>query len=162
MDFIETEYFASTLYELIQATYERCIETLTVEELMKKPHLFIKGQATYDSDSLIHVVKLTTFLYKVHESNIFQDCIASQIRHTVSCLPSQCPKEMGGYQRQCSQLLKMVFFGNSAVYPIDMAHLLRDVYLTKAQNQPEGGEFDLIKQLLSGDLTKALEDESEP
>ena len=36
-DFIETEYFASALYELIKATYERCLETLFLEELMKKP-----------------------------------------------------------------------------------------------------------------------------
>jgi secreted Zn-dependent insulinase-like peptidase len=35
-DFIETEYFASALYELIQASFEK-METTLIEELMKKP-----------------------------------------------------------------------------------------------------------------------------
>jgi hypothetical protein len=35
-DFIETEYFASALYELIYATFEK-MESILLEELMKKP-----------------------------------------------------------------------------------------------------------------------------
>jgi hypothetical protein len=71
-DFIETEYFASALYELIQTTFEK-MESILLEELMKKPQLFIKGVATWDDESLIHVIKLTTFFYKVHETNAIQD-----------------------------------------------------------------------------------------
>lgn len=81
-DFIETEYFASSLYELIQATYQQCLETFLLEELMKKPQLFIKGVATWDSESQIHVIKLTTFFYKLHDSGHFQDSLVAQIKKT--------------------------------------------------------------------------------
>jgi hypothetical protein len=70
-DFIETEFFASSLFELLQASYERCIETLTIEELLKKPQLFIKGVASWDTDAQIHVLKLITFLFKLHDNNLF-------------------------------------------------------------------------------------------
>ena len=79
-DFIETEQFASSLYELIQATFEKCIDNLFLEELMKKPQLFIKGVANWDSDSQIHVIKLTTFFYKVHDSGLFQDSLVAHIK----------------------------------------------------------------------------------
>lgn len=98
MDFIETEYFASSLFELIQTTYERCLENLIVEELMQKPQLFIKGVASWDHDAQIHVIKLTTFLYKVYDSNLFQDALANQIKQAVTFVESKLEAK---YQQQC-------------------------------------------------------------
>lgn len=65
LDFIETEFFASALYELLQCTFEQSIQNLLTEELMKKPEMFIKGVATWDNDSHIHVIKLTTLFFKI-------------------------------------------------------------------------------------------------
>lgn len=80
LDFIETEYFASTLYELLGSTYETSLETLLTDELMKKPEIFIKGVATWENDSHIHVIKLTTLFYKIQESKQIIDSLALQIK----------------------------------------------------------------------------------
>lgn len=50
----------------------------------------------------------------------------------------------------------MVFFGCLPVYAVEMRHLLADPSAYKPANNE--GDFNLIKQLLSGDF-KALDDE---
>jgi hypothetical protein len=162
LDYVETEYFASALYELIQSTYTMIIDNLLTEELTKRPDLFLNSVATWDNTSFIQVPKLTTLFFRLQDQNLISDQIGKQMEQIFTI---DEPSQYSAYSGLASQLLKMVFFGDDRVYDCEMVDLLGDLQQYKSMGDLGlgGGDMqgnDFLKQLLSGLDTDDADDES--